>query len=258
MTDRGSTDAVDDERVVELSTLSAIFPELVLDSKDPFSASLEILVNPASPLPVVFSPPSGGTNPPPGLQTPPGSSLADEDVSMRYADIPAPHVEAHHLSHLPPLFLRVGLPAGYPHERPPAIDLDSQSSWLPGHKVKELREAARAIWEDLGHDQVIYDYVDYLEEQAAKGFGLVDGKTALMLPQNLELALLDFDLKAKRKIFELETFDCGVCLEPKKGAICHRLNLCGHVMRYWDIQAMHLQCEQFQLVSHSCLWSLSI
>ena len=44
----------DDERAVELSAIAAIFPELVIDEKDPYHATLDILVTPEKPLKIYF------------------------------------------------------------------------------------------------------------------------------------------------------------------------------------------------------------
>jgi hypothetical protein len=51
----------EDERSVELATIAAIFPELLIDSHNPFSAKLDIPVNPAKPLAVTFSSTAGET-----------------------------------------------------------------------------------------------------------------------------------------------------------------------------------------------------
>jgi E3 ubiquitin-protein ligase RNF14 len=56
------------------------------------------------------------------------------------------------------------------------------------------------------------------------------------------LALLDFDLTTKRERFEKETFDCGICLEPKKGVNCHKLLQCGHVFCVSCLQDFYKSC----------------
>ena len=76
-----------------------------------------------------------------------------------------------------------------------------------------MEGAASTLWEENGHDQVLYTYIDHLMEAAEKAFGVHD---VLEVSPELKVALLDFDLKAKRAKFEKETFECGVCL----GEIC--------------------------------------
>ena len=210
----GDEESSEDERATELSTIAAIFPELIIDSTDPYSASIEVPISPEKPLSVRFTPPS--SLPPAALPTPPSSNDAPSD--RRAAEI-APNTaapkatEVSLISHLPPLLLRVTLPAGYPTERAPLLGLESESSWLFQQKLDELKDACRTLWEDMGRDQVVFAYIDYLQQAAEDGFGLErDGGKALELSQDLEIVLLDFDLKAKRAKFEQETFECGVCL----------------------------------------------
>jgi E3 ubiquitin-protein ligase RNF14 len=204
-------DAAEDERATELATITAIFPELVTDPSDPFSASLDIPVTPAKPLPILFPPVPGGAQPA-TLLTPPSSDGSSDPATVKVAPV-GPTVEIRYLSHLPPLLLNITLPPGYPANAPPIVELQSQSAWLPDTKLKELKDSAAELWGLNGCNQVVYDYIDSLQQAAEVGFDLVQkGGGALEISQDLELALLDFDLKAKRAKFEQETFDCGVCL----------------------------------------------
>ena len=78
---------------------------------------------------------------------------------------------------------------------------------------------------------------------AEDGFNLlVQEHTALVLPRNLKSALSNYDLIIKQQKFEQETFNCGVCLKPRKGAICHRLELCGHVFCVECLQGYYNDC----------------
>ena len=207
----GDIGSLEDERAVELSTIAAIFPELVFDPADPFTASIDLPVTPAKPLTVQFPALAGGAVPK-GILTPPNSAgasdetLVHEEPSLVIQNVP-------HLSHLPPLTLRVTLPHDYPATSPPKFCLESQLSWVPEAKLEELRVAGHTVWEDMGRDQTVYAYIDYLQQAAEDCFGLVpsDGDV-LDLPKDLEIPLLDYDMKAKRTIFEQETFECGVCL----------------------------------------------
>ena len=197
----------EDERAIELSSIAAIFPELVIEPTNSFSASIDVSVEPVEPLAVLF--PSIATEGQPAVHP-------SFDVSC--------------LSHLPPLTLQLSLPDGYPTEKPPVFELHTQFSWLPESKLQELRDASHNIWEEMGRDQVVFSYIDFLREAAERGFDLIEGEGGfLQASQDLKVPLLDFDLKATRAKFEQETFECGVCLEPKKGALCHRLTLCSHV-----------------------------
>ena len=234
-------ESIQDERAVELSTLAAIFPELTLDQTNPFSVSIELPVNPASPLAVTFaSDVQVATET--GLPTPPSSKGAKED-EVRTDGLRQEAANVRLISHLPPLMLGVTLPTGYPTQQAPIIHLESQSSWLSETKLEELRAAADVLWEDIGRDQVVFTYIDHLQQAAEDGFGLNSGpNTTLQLSSDLEIPLLDYDLKAKRAKFERETFECGICLEPKKGSACHQLLLCSHVFCVACLQDFYNAC----------------
>ena len=206
----------DDERAIELSTLAAIYPELILDPENAFNASIAIPVEPIEPLAILF--PAGRE---PGITVP-------QDV--------------HLLSHLPPLQLRISLPSGYPTEEPPVFHIETSPPWLPEQKLQELREAGYSMWEETGRDQVVYAYMDHLREAAENAFGLMSEKEHFEVPQDLKFALLAFNSKAERAKFEAETFECIVCIEPKKGVDCHRLLLCGHVFCVGCLQDCYNLC----------------
>ena len=205
------TGSLEDERAVELSTIAAIFPELVFDPADPFTASIDLPVTPPKPFAVQF-PPSAGGAVPKGILTPPNSEGASDDTSV-HKETTLEVQNVRHLSHLPPLTLRVTLPHDYPAISPPKFCLESQLSWVPATKLEELRAAGHTIWEDIGRDQTVYAYIDYLQQAAEDCFGLLpSGDDVLDLSKDLEIPLLDYDMKAKRTIFEQQTFECGVCL----------------------------------------------
>ncbi|EON61536.1 hypothetical protein W97_00751 [Coniosporium apollinis CBS 100218] len=214
----------EDEREEELSAITAIFPELVLDEKNPFKATIDLPVAPASPLTVVFPFPVDGAPPLSNLLTPPGS-----DNEGRKASAAAPW-EIRHLSYLPPLRLHIILPAGYPAEKAPQVQLSTSPAWLPKDVTRNLEAECAELWEEYGHGQVVFAYIDYLQQAAERGFDLAERAGGMLeVAQDMKIALLDFDIEAKREKFEQETFDCGVCLEPKKGSSCHRMVRCGHV-----------------------------
>ena len=208
----------EDERMIELSTISAIYPELNIDPSDPFSASIEIKVEPAKPVAVRFLPVADGA-PVSGLVTPPTSdkaknvTLSTEGSGLSAVGEGHDH-EVYRFSYLPPLNLEVRLQDGYPTEQPPSIQLSAQLPWIPEKKLEELSAAGLSIWEQTGRDQVLFSYLDFLREAAENVFDLVplDSDGFLKVSQPLKIALLDFDRQAKRAKFEQQTFECGVCL----------------------------------------------
>ncbi|KAI9711899.1 MAG: hypothetical protein M1812_007053 [Candelaria pacifica] len=241
-----STD-LEDEREIELSSIAAIFPELVIDPSDPFAASIDLSIAPTKPLAVLFPPLTDGglTN---GLLTPPSSVTVSEGGSARKNAakevlVPTLPEDVHYLSHLPPLTLQVALPKGYPADSPPKVNFFTVPSWLPDAVLRGLKDEVNGLWEEYGRDQVLYYIIDHLHQAAERGFDLVQGDVeALDVPQDMKIELLDFDIKTKHAIFEKETFECGVCLEPKKGAVCHRLVQCSHVFCVVCLQDFYNSC----------------
>ena len=205
----------DDERTVELESLAAIYPELLIDplGSDPFAATISIEVEPVEPLSIRF--PAADGAPPHGPFTLPRSNSEGISQSENGGnEVAAPTKEdATQLSHLPALNLTLSLPEGYPAERPPVFQLTSQYSWLPNGKLEELQEAGHALWQELGRDQVVFSYIEHLREAADRGFDMAQADNQVLeISPALKVSLLDFDLKAKRAKFERETFECGICL----------------------------------------------
>lgn len=208
-------DGVEDERAEELSSISAIFPELVINPSQPFEASLDIPVNPTTPLDVIFT----AVNSPP---TPPPSEPNADDGPLQAST-------QHQLSYLPPLHLKVALPADYPVHKPPVVSLSADPSWLPRGTIDHLEKEVEVLWEDYGHVQTVFAYIDFLQQAAERALDLTSDGSSLKLDPYLRVPLLNFDATVRREKFENTTFECGVCLEPKKGAVCYQLIRCGHV-----------------------------
>ncbi|KKY23779.1 putative ring finger protein [Diplodia seriata] len=231
--------ADDDEREEELSSIAAIFPELALDPANPFKASIDLTVAPSAPLAVTFPPAVDGA-PPNSLPTPPTSD--NEEATSIGAPKPPAH-DIHRLSYLPPLRLQVTLPEGYPADKPPQFDLSTSPKWLPDATLHKLVDESPVLWEEYGRGQVVFAYIDFLQQAAEGCFDLVGDEGAVIeVAEDMKIPLLDYDIKAKRERFEQETFDCGVCLEPKKGTVCHRLMRCGHVFCVACLQDFYTNC----------------
>jgi E3 ubiquitin-protein ligase RNF14 len=218
--------AEEDERFVELSSIAAIYPELIVDAKDPYTATLELAVTPIQPLKILFQPSADGA--PPQLPTPPESQEHGQDGAGDRPIIQQLPLDSSELAHLPPLSLTITLPSDYPTSSPPTVSISTNPSWLSKSTLAKLKDDCARLWEELGKDQVVYTYIDHLMQEAEQSFGLA-GETNASLPSDLKLALLDFNLRTKREHFERETFDCGICLEPKKGSNCYKLIQCEHV-----------------------------
>ncbi|KAI4862207.1 RWD-domain-containing protein [Hypoxylon rubiginosum] len=206
--------AEEDIREVELTTIAAIYPELQVDEKDPHTFSVELPVSLANPLAVRFPAATEGA--------PPVDPIRGQMPTVAT-------VESHALSYLPSLQVRISLPDGYPQEKPPQVTISTSPPWLSEQILRKLEGDVEALWEDLGRDQVIFTYIDDLQQSTENIFGLVDDKGCLEVGPEHKIAILDYDIKAKQRAFDKETFECGICLDPKKGAVCHQMLDCGHV-----------------------------
>lgn len=226
----------EDDRSVELSSIVAIYPETKIVPEAPFKAALELPVALPSPTQVAFEQPLDVGLP--AALTPPTSV---DGFKAELAQPPARDV--HVLSHLPPLTLELELPEGYPSEQPPSVQLSTHPPWLPASVLTRLSDDCQRLWEECGKDLVVFTYIDHLQQLAESAFGIQDTSGGeVRLSRDLKIALLDFNNKAERKKFEQETFECGVCLEPKKGANCYRLLRCSHVFCVPCLQDFYNAC----------------
>ncbi|KAH8652395.1 RWD domain-containing protein [Xylariales sp. PMI_506] len=206
----------DDVRQEELSTITAIYlDELTLDQNDPFTFTVELSVSLSKPLVVRF-PAASGTAPTGQLHPTQGPHAENQ-------------VDSHELTNLPSLHLRIHLPEGYPEKQPPQVLITTSPPWLPSEIVEKLQGNVKTLWEEIGHDQVIFTYIDVVQQSVENVFGLVGKDNTLEVGPEHKIAILDYDIEAKRRAFEKGTFDCGICLDPKKGSVCHRMIDCGHI-----------------------------
>ncbi|KAJ3569449.1 hypothetical protein NPX13_g6082 [Xylaria arbuscula] len=207
----------EDPRDVELSTITAIYPELQLDENDPHKVSIELPVSLPKPVTVLFPAATEAAPPLP----------SSEQVHLATAVIA--EGDSHALSYLPALQVEITLPDGYPDLNPPRVSISTSPPWLSDDTLRKLETDITGLWEEIGRDQVIFTYIDHIQRSSEDVFGLVDSKGTLKVILDHKIALLDYDINAKRKAFEKETFECGICLDPKKGSVCHRMIDCGHV-----------------------------
>jgi E3 ubiquitin-protein ligase RNF14 len=212
-------DFADDDRTVELETISAIFPELQRSTTNPFHATLDLSVAPLQTLRVRFEEDS--------LHTQLGSAPRAVQPATNGARDKNGREDVYEFEHLPSLRLEIDLGTGYPTEQPPTVELSAEPDWLGQAKLDQLKYELLQLWEDI-KDQSIYMMIDHLQQGAEQAFGL-HADAAVVLPSHVRKAMLDANQKAKRALFEQESFNCAFCLEAKKGRECHRLSLCGHV-----------------------------
>lgn len=190
----------EDARDIELSTITAIFPEIQVEENNPHKLSIELPVTLSKPLTVLF-PAVTGTAP----------SLVPLQATAAVTTLAA-EVDSQALLNLPALQVKITLPDGYPQEKPPTVSISTLPPWLSNETLRKLETDVTRLWEDVGRDQVIFTYIDDLQRASEDVFGLVDSKGTLEVAPDHKIALLDYDINAKRKAFEKETFECGICL----------------------------------------------
>ncbi|KAJ6261213.1 Cullin-9 [Drechslerella dactyloides] len=216
----------DDERVLEIGTIAVIYPEFAPVGR--LGGSIELEVSPTAPIPVYFTLLDGG-----------------EDVAKE---------ETAELSHLPPLSFEFQLPAGYPYDVAPRIRLSS--SWLDNAVLRQLKAELVETWAGL-RDQAIFACIDILQSAADRLFDM-PLPLDVRVNQKEKIKTLEFDRATKVKKFNEGTFDCGVCLEPRKGVVCHRINQCGHVFckpclkEYYTAMIKEGDVSSVQCLNYSC------
>jgi E3 ubiquitin-protein ligase RNF14 len=195
----------DDARFMELETLEAIYPEI--RRADPrFTFELELLVEPARPVTVLFPAASSVATQEERRDTTSSSSASTTNGAQ------AEPVDSLLVSHLPPLSLRITLPDGYPSDKPPVVKISTTPQWLAHSTLSILEDDGPRLWEEAGRDMVAYTYIDHLQREAENVFGAIGAEGTLQVDPEHKLAVLDYDIKAKRAAFEKETFECGICL----------------------------------------------
>ncbi|KAM0475322.1 hypothetical protein ACHAPX_007076 [Trichoderma viride] len=217
-----STADDDEARATELETLEAIYPELRRTDDSRYAFELELPVEPAAPVTVTF----------------PAAASSDQLLNGSTAAAPALE-DSLQVSHLPPLALQITLPEGYPAECAPLVQISTTPQWLSAEMLSRLAGEAPRLWEEMGRDLVAYAYIDHVQRAADDVFGAITAEGTLQVDPEHKLAVLDYDIKAKKAAFDKETFDCGICLDPKKGSKCHKMLDCSHIFCLQCLQAFY-------------------
>ncbi|ESZ90922.1 hypothetical protein SBOR_8694 [Sclerotinia borealis F-4128] len=243
---------MEDQRTEEFECVAAIFPEIEFNPTDQFRASIELSVNPRTPVTVAFPTAFDGVLnfPTPPLSTNSGNEEGDDAIYNPQAN----NTESYELTYLPSLQLHISLPEGYPETEPPKFELSTNPAWLPRARLDKLEADGVRMWEESGHDLVVFAYIDSLQQGAENAFGYGEEGKMLEISQDDKISLLDFDIKAIQAAFNKGTYDCGVCLNPKKGFACHKMIDCGHVFCIECLQDFYNNAiKEGDLISVRCL-----
>jgi E3 ubiquitin-protein ligase RNF14 len=198
----------DDERDQELISLSSIWPELVRGD-EPYQLHLDLKVAPTTPIKLRFV----------------ASAKNDNGPDNMTASIASLAPLTSEFKRMPPLRLTINLPEGYPENSPPQVSITTELDWLPLNRKLQLESSIIELWEDF-RSQILFTYIDSLQSEIDDGFGTKD---ALDVDPSLRIDLLDFQARTEKAEFNTQTFECGVCLSPKKGVACYKMGRCNHI-----------------------------
>lgn len=234
---------MNDERQIELECVSSIFPEIQLDHLDPFCMKIDLPVCPDTPINANF------------FQTQNTLSSTISTSAKQQKNFPALFdVKSHSFFHLPSLHVCIKLPDGYPEKLPPEIHLSTNPKWLSDTELDKIGAKAGSLWEHAGGTVALYDIIDFLQQNCEHAFGYGEPHKILELPEELRISLLDFDLHETQAKFDRKTFNCTICLEPKKGAVCHEMIGCKHVFCVQCLQGFYTNAiKAGEIVSVRCL-----
>ncbi|KAK3403603.1 RWD domain-containing protein [Sordaria brevicollis] len=259
-------DDSDSPRDTELSSLIAIYPEIQHPRPDdPYTIAIDIPVNPSKPV-LVYFPAAADPNTDPRAQANAqkngvnrvngvvNGGLANGAGAGPAAGAGAGGLDGHEVAHLPPVHLEVFFGPEYPDEKPPVVKITADPPWLSKETIKRLEDDGPRLWEEMGRDMVGFTYIDHIQQAAENVFELVDEKGTLEVDPQHRIAIMDYDIRARRAAFEKETFNCGVCLDPKKGNVCHKMIDCGHVFCVECLQDFYNNAiKEGNLASVRCL-----
>ncbi|XP_046872166.1 E3 ubiquitin-protein ligase RNF14-like isoform X1 [Hypomesus transpacificus] len=167
----------------------------------------------------------------------------------------------HAISFLPPLVLTFNLPGDYPSCSPPTFTLSTR--WLSRAQLSAVSRHLEALWQAAEGSVVLFSWVHFLKEDllsflhirpplvvpvsrapeepsqcgdsgacgGADGPGSQGPGEASVGPPEADLlaGLLAYDVSQRRREFEGQVFDCGICFRGIPGSGCFQFPRCGHV-----------------------------
>lgn len=171
------------------------------------------------------------------------SSTLSEGGESSSSKPPAPSTPLH-FSHLPPLSLTIAYPPSYPLHSPPKLLSITTPPSTPYLSSSVLQSALPKLLESTHlastPDPSLWTFLELVRTgdfllgttTSSKG-GVIEVRTNEETEDGLRRLgrkLEDWDRGMRGEGFERTTFDCGICLEEKKGRKCLELEGCGHVL----------------------------
>jgi hypothetical protein len=163
----------------------------------------------------------------------------DEAEASRQAEVEV--ADTFSLSHLPPLTFDIAYPPSYPmHSSPtllsitPPIGLRYLDS---SNLTSTLPDLLASTYADSAPDASLWTFLELVRTGEFLAPSLAGEVVQVPTDEitddglrRLRRKLEDWDRGMKGEGFERTTFDCGICLEEKKGRKCLELEGCGHIL----------------------------
>eukprot|EP00050_Salpingoeca_kvevrii_P019425 m.85895 g.85895 ORF g.85895 m.85895 type:complete len:465 (-) comp8411_c0_seq1:183-1577(-) len=165
-----------------------------------------------------------------------------------------------HVTHLPPVFMRVTLGEGYPQDEPPHCQI--RAHWLSRTKREALRQLLLDQFEP--GELVVYNWIQFIADEALDALGITetldielsessadglatvssdDGLAAVSSETDaprqqgdevefvarLAQELLRVDKVEQQRAFNKSEFQCVICFDDYLGEEMKKLSACGHL-----------------------------
>jgi E3 ubiquitin-protein ligase RNF14 len=163
--------------------------------------------------------------------------------------------QTHHaITYLPPISIEFRLPKDYPLHAPPLVKLSSTAFWLSADLAKNLQATVATLWEEYGHCQILFTYISHIQEAAENNFGL----SQLAVSSDCFDNLVAYDRQTAREEFKKGSYSCTICLDPKSGHKCYRMERCRHIFcteclqSYYNAAIESGDVDNIQCLSPNC------
>ena len=138
-----------------------------------------------------------------------------------------------------PLSFSVKLPEGYPSDKAPEYRL--RSPWHSKTFIEQFLSYGQQFWEGHRSGGAVLAFLEcLLADDHENGLSFDFKFPEVLEVEKVHLSYLTrYDQKLK---FENADFGCGVCMDTKKGALCHRLHGCSHVFCIECLDMFYTAC----------------
>ena len=136
----------------------------------------------------------------------------DHDLKSRFLD-------TFSVQHLPPMSLTCLMPQSYPSLHPPYFTLTVQ--WLDSVKISSLCDMLDSIWAQQPGQEILYEWVQWLQSYALSHVGFVDG----IVIRQPDMMIGPVDVRAVGEIVSVES--AVQCLISYNEERCHESFLNG-------------------------------